>query len=66
MTTLACVERDRREPIELLIQAAEIAGIEGRPPESTVDRKSYASHELLQVATLLPDEPLQATPSGED
>jgi hypothetical protein len=59
LTTLRFLERDRRQLLDVLIQAVDIASIEGKPPEIEVDGRVYASHDILKVAALLPDEPLQ-------
>jgi hypothetical protein len=48
--------RDRRQLLDILIQAVEITSAEGNPPAIEVDG---APHDLLKVAALLPDEPLQ-------
>jgi hypothetical protein len=60
MTTLRFLERDRRQLLDILMQAVEIASVEGKPPEIEVDGTVYAWREILKVAALLPhDEPLQ-------
>jgi hypothetical protein len=58
MTKLTFLGSDRRELLDILIEAAEVTRIEGRRPEIVVDGKTYAPHDLVKVAALLPDEPM--------
>ena len=59
MTTLRFDGADRRDLLEILIEAVRITEETGERPSLEVGGQLYAGYELVRVAKLLPDDELQ-------
>jgi hypothetical protein len=59
MKTLNYVGADLRWLFETLVEACEITSRESERPAISVNGKRYEGFDLVKVALLLPDEPLQ-------